>query len=100
MNYFYSPVELADELWYERESTRFSTTELNRKYIPEMLKIDKNRKFQSSKFLFSKVAREPSIFAHTAAKQKRYLFLYLLNSKQLAILWETIESRKLTLSKW
>ena len=44
MNIFYVFMELADELWYELESARFSNMELNRKYIPEMLKIDKNKK--------------------------------------------------------
>ena len=58
--FFCVSMELADELWYELESTRFSNMELNRKYIPEMLKIDKNKKFQSSKFLFSKVVVVPN----------------------------------------
>ena len=49
-------MELADELWYELESARFSNMELNRKYIPEILKIDKDSELQSSKFLFSKAA--------------------------------------------
>ena len=60
MDIFYVSMELADELWYELESARFSNMELNRKYIPEMLKIDKNSKFQSSKFLFSKAAVVPN----------------------------------------
>ena len=60
MDIFYVSVELADELWYELESARFSNMELNRKYIPEMLKIDKNSKFRPSKFLFSKAAVVPN----------------------------------------
>ena len=60
MDILYVSMELADELWYELESARFSNMELNRKYIPEMLKIDKNKKFQSSKFLFSKAAVVPN----------------------------------------
>ena len=62
MDIFYVSMELEDELWYELESARFSNMELNRKYIPEMLKIDKNSKFQSPKFLFSKAAVVPNRF--------------------------------------
>ena len=52
MDCFYSSLELADVLWYELKSTRLSTRKLNRKHLPEMLKIEKGRKFLSSKFLF------------------------------------------------
>ena len=60
MDCLYSSVELGDDLWYEFELIRFSTMELSRKHILEMLKIDKNREFQSSKFLFSKAAIAPN----------------------------------------
>ena len=60
MDIFYVSMERADELWYKLESARFTNMELNRKYISEMLKIDKNSKFQSSKFLFSRAAVVPN----------------------------------------
>ena len=73
MDVFYVSMELADELWCELESVRFSNMELNRKYAPEMLKIDKNSKFQASKFLFSKAAVVPNTLRSYSYEAKQIL---------------------------
>ena len=71
MDRFYSSVQLADELWHKFKLTMIDTMQLNRKHIPEMIKIGKNRELHSSKFLFSKVT--PTTLLSYGHKPKRVL---------------------------
>jgi len=54
MDRFYSSVELADELWHNFKLTMVGTMNANRKHVPKMIKIGKNRALYSSIFLFPK----------------------------------------------
>ena len=84
MDCFYSSIALADELWYELKSVRFNTMQLNRKHTPEVLKINKNRKFQSSKFLFlNSNSTEHVLFIQPLNKRDTHFHTYsILNSGQ------------------
>jgi len=75
MDRFYSSVELADELWHNFKLTMVGTMNANRKHVPKMIKIGKNRALYSSIFLFSKATAPVTLLSYSHKPNKVLIFI-------------------------